>query len=116
MFGEVLRNLERSKNLLMDTANVAHFQDAQQERLLWETDYQERIERDQKTRTRAVVEWLSVDNSHIDQQEALREIRLDLPQSGTWIYKHSSFKDWLQEDKGKCLFFWLTGIPGAGMN
>lgn len=116
MFGEVLKNLERSKGLLMDAANVAHFEDAHQTRLFWEKNYEERIEREQKTRMRAVVEWLSADKSHRYQQEVLQKIRVELPQSGTWIYKHSPFKDWLREDKGKSLVFWLTGIPGAGMN
>ena len=114
MFGAVLRNLERSKGLLMDAASLAHFFDAQQERLSWEKDYKERIEKDQKSRMRVVVEWLSADKGHIDQHEALQKIRLELPQSGTWINKRSAFKDWLREDKGKSLVFWITGIPGAG--
>lgn len=116
MFGDVLRNLERSKGLLMDAASLAHFHDAQQERLSWEKDYKERIERDQKSRMHAVVEWLSADKSHISQQEALQKKRLELPQSGTWINKLSPFKEWLREGKSKSLVFWLTGIPGAGMN
>ncbi len=102
--------------MLMDSASVAHFEDAQQARRFWVTDYEERRERDQKARMCAVVEWLSADKSHIAQQEALRKIRLELPQCGTWIYKLSPFKDWLREDKGKSPVFWLTGIPGAGMN
>ena len=123
MFGEVLKNLDRSKALLMNAASVAHFEDAQQAfedaqqaRRLWVADYEERVKRDQKARMCAVVEWLSANKSHIDQQEALQKIRLGLPQSGTWIHKLSPFKDWLREDKGKSLVFWLTGIPGAGMN
>lgn len=116
MFGDILKNLERSKSLLMEAANVAHFQDAQQARLFCTTDYEERIERDKKARMRAVVEWLSADQSHTKQQETLQNLRLELPESGTWINKLSLFKDWLRKDKGRSLVFWLTGIPGAGKN
>lgn len=123
MFGEVLKSLDRSKALLMNAASVAHFEDAQQAiedaqqaRRLWKADYEERIERDQKARMFAVVDWLSANKSHTDQQEALQKLRLELPQSGTWIYKLSPFQDWLREDNSMSLVFWLTGIPGAGMN
>ena len=123
MFGEVLKSLDRSKALLMNAASVAHFEDAQQAfedaqqaRRLWKADYEERIERDRKARMCAVVEWLSANKSHIDQQEALQTLRRELPQSGTWIYKLPPFKEWLQEDNSKSLVFLLTGIPGAGMN
>lgn len=116
MFGEVLKNLDRFKALLMNAASVAHFEDAQQARRLWVAYYEGRTERDQKARMCAVVEWLSAHKSHIDKQEALQEIRVELPQSGTWIYKLSPFKDWLREDKGKSLVFWLSGILDAGMN
>ena len=116
MFGDILKNLERSRSLLMEVASVAHFQDAQQARLFYTADYEERIEKDKKTRMRTVVEWLSADQSHTNQQKALQNIRRELPDSGTWIQKHSLFRDWLREDKGKSLVFWLTGIPGAGIN
>lgn len=116
MFGEVLKNSDRSKSLLMNAANAAHFEDAQQARRLWVADYEERIKRDHKARMGAVVEWLSANKSHLNQREVLQKIRLELPQSGTWIHKLSPFKDWFREDKGKSLVFWLTGIPGAGMN
>lgn len=99
----------------MDAASVAHFRNAQQERLSWEKEYKERMEKDQKSRMRVVVEWLSADRGHTDQHNALQKLRLELPQSGTWINKRSPFKDWLREDNGKSLVFWLTGIPGAGM-
>ena len=86
MFGEVLKNLDRSKALLINAASVAHFEDAQQAfedaqqaRRLWVADYEERIKRDRKARMYAVVEWLSANKSHIDQQEALQKIRLELP-------------------------------------
>lgn len=93
MFGDVLKNLERSKGSLMDTASVAHFHYAQQERLFWENNYKEQMEMDQKSRMRVGVEWLSADRGHIDQHKSLQKLRLELPQSGTWINKRPPFKD-----------------------
>jgi hypothetical protein len=112
MFGDVLKNLERSKDLLMQAADVAHFQEAQETRLFWVKDYEERRERDKKARMVAVIEWLSSDHTYRVKQQALRRIRSHLPQTTQWILKDPRIKDWLEHSEIPT--FWLCGIPGAG--
>ncbi|KAE8440873.1 hypothetical protein EG329_006360 [Mollisiaceae sp. DMI_Dod_QoI] len=114
MFDDILKRLERSRDLLMEAASIAHFQEAQKERLFWIKDHEERVERDRKARMLDVAEWLSADKSYLAQQEALQRTRLELPESGSWIFKVPMVKDWFRGNEGSSLTLWLNGIPGAG--
>src|SRR4051794_40318116 len=116
MFGDVLKKLERSKGLLMQAASIAHFQEAQDARVFWAKDHDEWMERDRKARMLTVADWLSDDQSHITKHKGLQRTRLDLPKSGSWLFKLPVMKDWLGENDSISLIFWLCGIPGAGMS
>jgi hypothetical protein len=116
MFDDILTKLERSRDLVMGAASIAHFQEAQVDRLVWVKDHEERVERDRKARIHDVAEWLSADQSYLAQQEALQRTRLELPESGSWIFKVPMVEDWFQGNEGSSRTLWLSGIPGAGMS
>ena len=113
LFGDVIKNLERSKRLLLTSANIAHFHDAQNAR----ASIQENFKRHQRTleeqRKFTVRDWLApvnVMNQHHDLQRR-REL---VPQTTKWIFSDVVWKEWLLSYQARSHLFWLSGIPGAG--
>ena len=113
MFGDVVKNFERSKDLLIQTASVTHFQQAQDARLLITKEFEDLRKSEEQHRKLAVTNWLS-HGSHNVQQEELRDRRLQFPDTTKWIFDMASFCDWMRSDESNSLLFWLCGIPGAG--
>lgn len=112
MFQDVLENLERSKDLLYRSADIASFREAQESRVLFKQqfDAQERLELNEKKST--ALEWLShesCDRSH----EELQETRKTFPNTATWVFQEKPLLDWLG-GQVRDQPFWLSGIPGAG--
>jgi hypothetical protein len=72
------------------------------------------IERYQnRTKTLAVINWLSAADASLD-QEAFASTRHDIPDTSCWILNEPKVKDWLNPSECSVPVFWLNGIPGAG--
>ena len=113
MFGDVLKKLERSKELLLQSANIAHFHEAQEARQLFSMELEALSERTKEDRMLTVVDWLSPVSCSVDHEE-LQAKRHEFPQTTRWIFKQSTIREWLQTDDSTKCMLWICGIPGAG--
>lgn len=113
MFGDVTKKLERSKELLLQSANVAHFHEAQEARLIFSREIEALTERTKKDRMLAVIDWLSPTSSYVDHEE-LQEKRREFPDTTRWIFEESCMRDWLRIEGNANSMFWICGTPGAG--
>ena len=113
MFGDVIQNLERSKTLLVQSASVSHFQEAQEARILFCKHFEAQRESEEQHRHRTVIDWLShvsFDTFH----DELRDTRKKYPGTTQWIFDSAPFRGWFQSNDNASPLFWLCGIPGAG--
>ena len=78
MFGDVIKKLERSKELLLQSANIVHFREAQDARLLFTREFENQEKKRNNDRTLAVIEWLSPVSCNIDHEE-LQSMRREYP-------------------------------------
>ena len=115
MFGDVLKKLERSRDLLLQSANLAHFQESQEARVLFTKEMKVMREEMYNQRRIAIMDWLSCELTSATQHGELQEIRTVLPQTTRWIFSQPRMLDWLRHDDFTPQTFWLCGIPGAGM-
>jgi hypothetical protein len=113
MFGDILSNLERSKELLFSTASIAHYQAAHNSRLQIESMFQNQQEMSRLQRRIFVDNWLNP-AEHYTRHEQLCELRAIYPQTARWIFDEPSWKKWLNEEDISRRIFWTSGSPGAG--
>ena len=113
MFGDVIKKLERSKELLLQSTSLAHFQEAQKNRLLLSKELEEKSERMKKDRKLTVIYWLSPISCLGDHEELHRK-RQDFPLTARWIFQEPSMRRWIRPDETTNQVFWVHGIPGAG--
>jgi hypothetical protein len=113
MFDDVLRNLERSKQLLLTSADVAHFREAQEARFKFQDYIKEEGNRARRERKSRVRSWLKP-HPHTNQHHDLRQVRQQYPQTAKWIFQELAWKDWLRTSRDTARVLWLSGIPGAG--
>lgn len=120
MFGDVIKKLERSRELLLHSANIAHYQEAQAHykevqsfRLLFAQEFEAQLERTRNDRKLMVMNWLSSTSCDVDHEELQRK-RNEFPDTARWIFKEDSMCRWLQPDGISNPMFWICGIPGAG--
>lgn len=81
----------------------------------------------------AVREWLAVGQAQEEDHQKYRDIRNTYKETGKWILKNSTIKDWIDADsKGRLdhmkhvsdsiaivpnsPIVWLAGMPGAGQH
>ena len=114
LLGDVTKKLERSRDLLLQSANIAHFQEAQESRLTFTKEFEAQSEQRNGEQIRTVNEWLSPVFSHFDQEE-LREKRRGFPQTTRWLFDHVSMRTWMQGGEDHKPVFLISGIPGAGI-
>lgn len=118
MFGDVLKNLERSRDLLFQSANVAHFQEAQEARILFSKEFRDRLEREKQEKRLALIDWLSPsDNPNYsvhDQHVELQGRRRQFPLTTQWLFNMGVMRGWMRKSDVSSPIFWLSGIPGAG--
>ena len=113
MFGDVLENLERSKGLLYQSADIAGFREAQDSRSLFKQQFDAQERKEMNDRRSTALEWLShesCDKSH----EELQETRRRFPSTTRWIFQERAWTEWLGGNREKDQPFWISGIPGAG--
>lgn len=113
MFADVIKKLERSKELLLQSTSLAHFQEAQKNRLLLSKELEEQSERMKKGRKLTVIEWLSP-TSCLGDHEELHRKRQEFPRTARWIIQEPSLRRWIQSNETTNQVFWVHGIPGAG--
>jgi hypothetical protein len=113
VFDDILKKLKRSKDLLLQSANLAHFEESQEARIFAAKKFQVLVD-DQRRRERLeIMELLSAKQDFGMLHRELQDIRSMLPQTTRWIYKESEMINWID---GKETIFWLCGLPGAGMS
>ena len=112
-FGDVIKKLERSKELLLQSASIAHFQEAQEGRILFAREFEAQSERTKQDRMLAVIDWLSAASSDVD-HEVLQKKRREVPLITRWIFEESSMRSWLHTKGSYSPIFLICGIPGAG--
>jgi hypothetical protein len=120
LFGDVLKNLERSKQLLLTLADISHFQEAQQHfhvtqkhRLEAQEEFNMNRQRAEKEKLFTVLDWLSPisqSNKHYEIQQHRRKF----PLTTQWLFNDRSWLDFINCGAFKPEIFWLSGIPGAG--
>jgi hypothetical protein len=113
MFDDVFRNIERSKQLLLTSGDIAHFQEAQEARLKFQDYIREQRDRAGIERKFRVRSWLKP-HLHITQHHDLRKVRQHYPKTTKWIFQELAWKDWLRRSRDTTRVLWLSGIPGAG--
>lgn len=113
MFGDVIKKLERSKELLLHSADIAHYHATQEFRLRIAQEFEAQLERTRKDRMLTVIDWLSPTSCEVDHEELQRK-RHEFPDTTRWIFNQDSMRRWLQPDERCNPMFWICGIPGAG--
>ncbi|EXJ84579.1 hypothetical protein A1O3_05249 [Capronia epimyces CBS 606.96] len=113
LFGDIFQNLDQSKTLLLDTANIAHFQESQEGRQLTVQAFQEQQDEARQRRRQYVTTWLNA-FPHKNQQADLRALRKEYPGTATWILREPAWEGWSTNSARDERVFWVSGIPGAG--
>jgi len=117
LFGDVLKNLERSRDLLLQSASIAHFQEAQEARIQFTQEFKTRVKREKQEQRLAVIEWLSADQAKrasCEEHTELQRRRAEFPFTTQWLFNMGAMKGWLRKSDASSPIFWLSGIPGAG--
>lgn len=109
----MIKNLERSKQLLIESTSVAHFQAAHLSRLRSIEESEAQTERTKQDRMFKVMDWLSPTSCYADHEELQRK-RKEFPHTTRWIFEEPSMRLWLQSDENANSKLWICGIPGAG--
>ena len=117
LFGDVLKNLERSRDLLLQSASIAHFQEAQEARIQFTQEFKNRVKREKQEQRLAVIEWLSADQTKrvtSEEHMELQQRRAEFPLTTQWLFNMAAMRGWLRKSDASSPTFWLSGIPGAG--
>jgi hypothetical protein len=113
MYGDVVKNLHRSRELLIHTASVWHFQEARAARIRFTEEFESQRRRDEHDRMSFVIDWLSHVPYH-DRHEELRREREQYPNSTRWLFETAQTSEWFRESERSGQILWVHGIPGAG--
>ena len=113
LYGDVVKNLHGSKELLIQAASVQHFQEAQNDRVRISQEFEAQNYRDDRHRKSFVVDWLSPVSCQNQHTELRREQRL-YPESTRWIFSTAQLSEWYRECETSSPILWISGIPGAG--
>lgn len=112
-FEDVAKNLGRSKELLLQSANISQFQEAQDTRLIIIRRFEAQMEHERLQQTTTTVNWLFGVSCH-DQHEKIQEKRREFLGTTRWVFNTASFCDWQHNYESYSPVFCLYGIPGAG--
>ena len=112
-FGDVAKNLERSKELLVQSASISQFREAQDTRIIIIRRFEAQMEHERLEQTFTTINWLS-SVSWNDEHERIQGKRLEFPGTSRWVFDTAPFREWLRTTESCSPVFWLYGIPGAG--
>ncbi|KAI9819644.1 MAG: hypothetical protein M1827_007094 [Pycnora praestabilis] len=113
MFKDIMKKMDRSKELLLQTTTVTHFQNAQEHRVLFTRQFEIQAEKERNDRRVVVRDWLAATTCDLVHEE-LQHTRREFPQTSRWVFQDRSMRAWLGMDTSASPLFWLSGIPGAG--
>ena len=114
MYGDVVKNLQRSRELLIHNASLWHFQEAQDARIRLTEEFESQRQRDEHDRISFVIDWLCYVPCH-DRHEELRKERRKYPNSTRWLFDTSQMSEWFRGSGESSHILWIHGIPGAGI-
>lgn len=114
MFEDILKKLNRSRQLLLQSAYIAHFQESQAARRDISRHFQVLLEAQKHTKWLAVMDRVSTESKWKTQHQEIQELRSKLPQTTRWIYKEPAMMNWLEGSHPQPRILWIRGIPGAG--
>ncbi|KAI9869154.1 MAG: hypothetical protein M1813_002978 [Trichoglossum hirsutum] len=113
MFKDVLEDLAHSRELLLESADIAHIRAAQDNRHLVKEHFEAQVKKEKMEQRKAVKHWISA-ISCADYHEELQKKRRKFPGTTRWVFKESAIQQWLYESEPPNQPLWLRGIPGAG--
>ncbi|KAF6218628.1 hypothetical protein HO133_005979 [Letharia lupina] len=113
LYGDVVKNLQGSKELLIQTASVWHFREAQDARLRISQEFEAQNYRDDQHRKSFVVDWLSHVSCQNRHEELRQEQRL-YSASTRWVFDTTQLSEWSWGSETSSPVLWISGIPGAG--
>jgi hypothetical protein len=112
-----LENLERSRDLLLQSANIAHFQETQEARIQFTLEFENRVNREKQEQRLAVIEWLSAGQGKracSEEHMELQQRRDEFPPTTQWLSNMGAMRSWMRKSDASNPIFRLSGIPGAG--
>lgn len=127
-FKQILENLGRHKQLIVEQAALLHFQqyrENSQKTLIHIQQYERhrsedlkrleaREEDERRNKYLAISAWFSAAQTTIQDHETFCEIRSQNVGSGDWILREEKVQNWIELDPPVCSILWLYGISGAG--
>ena len=112
-FQYILNSLSRHKTLIETQASLADYEQSKLARVAAKNSFEEIAEAERKRQSLAVTDKIRSPNPRIDQDKA-KEARQEYPESGKWILRNASLRDWMDLECPNVPLLWVNGIPGAG--
>lgn len=113
-FQYILSSLNRHKNLVESQAGLVEYEQSRAARLAAQNSFEEIAKAERLRRFLAVTEKVHPPNTLADHEGAVA-IRQEYPESGKWILRHPSLRDWMDFTRPNLPVLWVNGIPGAGI-
>ena len=113
MFGDIVAKLHRSRELLIQSASISEFRNAETARLFTTSKFEAQRERDEKDQRLSVINWLSHVSCQV-QHEELQGRRRMYPKTTRWIFGTPLVCEWFRHDDNRCPILCVYGRPGAG--
>src|SRR5213078_3809079 len=110
-FKPILSDLLRHRELIESAANLEQIQELRDARLQSQASFAALEQEQNRTKTLAVINWLSAADAYID-QDAFAATRHNIPNTGRWILEEPKIKDWLDSSQSLLTTVWLNGKPG----
>ena len=114
-FQYLLGSLSRHKSLIENQASLLDYEQSKLARVAAENSFGDIAKAEKKRRSLAVTDKIRPPNSRIDQDKA-KETRQEYPESGKWILRQASLRDWMDLNRPNLPLLWVNGIPGAGIS
>ena len=113
-FQYILSSLSRHKSLIESKASLIEYEQSQAARLLAQNTFENIAKAENLRRDLAVTEKIHPPNTLSDHEVTI-ETRHEYPESGRWILRHPSLRDWMDFRCPEIPVLWVNGIPGAGI-
>ncbi|KAL9043378.1 MAG: hypothetical protein Q9214_003434, partial [Letrouitia sp. 1 TL-2023] len=113
MYGDIVKNLQRTKELLIQSASIRHFQEAQAARTHDAEAFEAQRRKEEHERKSFVINWLSHVPCRSRHQELQNERKL-YPGSTRWLFDTTQTSEWFRGSERSSQILWINGIPGAG--
>jgi len=112
-FKPILNDLVRHRELIESTASLEQIQESRDARHQSQTSFAALAQDQIRTKSLAVINWLSAADSEAD-QVTFSAARHDIPNTGRWILDVPAIQLWLEPSETSAPMVWLNGKPGVG--